>query len=173
MKMSYTTIMEIYPNEKVECGERVRNSWGSAPAIWDFLSHKYLHLPRHAYFCNIEKLWPLWKNKRIPKCYRAVLLFTFDKIYVRKENYRRIVADIRKFSNVHDKEVVNTINTWPSIADIIETSDAPAIGLWCTSVSNNPFSGKWNEEKDEYDPINWDELHEIYDVLDGLNNIKK
>jgi hypothetical protein len=44
----------------------------------------------------------------------------------------------------------------------------PGIGLYCTSVSEDPFQGKWNEEKEEYDPPDWDEVYDLCEEIDGL-----
>lgn len=49
--MSYTTIVKIWPNEKIEYGEELRNSWGSAPVIWEAIYDKYgKHYCRKEYF---------------------------------------------------------------------------------------------------------------------------
>ncbi len=40
--MSYTTVKAIWPGEKHEDLEELRNSHGSAPVIWGALSEKYL-----------------------------------------------------------------------------------------------------------------------------------
>jgi hypothetical protein len=167
--MSYTTIVHVFPNEKVECGEELRNSWGSAPYVWFYLGDKYvINFSMHK-DQSMKDLWKLWKIESVPFHQRAVLMMTFDRAYVSKENYERAANDIRLFLEDHNDP--NVVNHWPRIAEIFESNpDVPGIGLYCTSVSENPFSGSWNDEKEDYDPPNWDEVYEIYSELDGLGS---
>lgn len=167
--MSYTTIVHVFPGEKIECGEELENSWGSAPYVWDWLIKKYID-PRGSmmYGNSTNKLWKLWKRSDVPVHQRAVLMMTFDRAYVSKEHYTRAATDIRMFLRDYFNSAV--VNHWPRIAEIFEGNpDVPAIGFWCTSVSSNPFNGEFDEEKDEYLPPNWGNCYEIYDNLDNLD----
>lgn len=165
--MSHTTILHVYPNDKVECGEELSNSWGSAPYIWDFMIKKYIRPDGNImYSKDADALWKLWNREDIPACYRVVLMMTFDRVYVLKENYNRAANDIRDFLKDYDDKKI--VNHWHHIADVLESNpDVPAIGLWCTSVSDNPFHGEWDEDKEEYAPPNWEDCHEVYNMLDG------
>lgn len=167
--MSYTTIVYIYPNEKIECGEELRNSWGSAPVVWDSLSQKYLGKDPHRYMSeDMKSLWNLWKNTNIPVSHRAVLMMTFDKAYVGQENYKRAIADIKQFLKDFPQPS-DCVNHWPTIAHWMKMHpEIPGMGLWCTSVSENPFDGPWNEDKEEYDQPDWNDVYEIYQALDEI-----
>jgi hypothetical protein len=162
--MSYTTILHIFPGEKVECGEELRNSWGSAPYVWDFMGNKYIF--NFSIFRDqaMKDLWQLYKKAIVPAHQKAVLMMTFDKAYVAKENYAKAAKDIRLFLQDHNDTTV--VNHWHHIAEVFESNpDVPAIGFWHTSVSGNPFNGDWDEEKEEYLPPNWDDCYEIYTEL--------
>ncbi len=163
--MSYTTILHIFPGEKVECGEELRNSYGSAPYVWDIMCQKYLGLEPLRYMSSdLNKLWGLWKDKNVPIHQRSVLMMTFDKAYVAKENYAKAAKDIRQFLQDHNDKTV--VNHWHRIAEVFESNpDVPAIGFWHTSVSDNPFNGSWDEDKEDYLPPNWDDCYEIYTEL--------
>jgi len=167
--MSYTTIIHVFPGEKIECGDELRNSHGSAPVIWDLLCQKYLGIePMHWMSGNMERLWKLWKDTSIPVHHRALLMMTFDRAYVLKANYARAAADIRKFFTEFQYNP-EYVNHWPQISTLFESNpDVPAIGFWHTSVSDNPFHGSWNEDKEAYDSPDWDECYEIYSELDKL-----
>jgi len=57
---------------------------------------------------------------------------------------------------------------WPAIAQFLrDDPDYPAIGLWCTSVSDDPFEGEWNEEK-QASPFDWSTAFEVYSELESL-----
>lgn len=169
--MSYSTIKAIWPGEKHEDLEELRNSWGTAPHIWDTLAKAYLGVPH--WLEADDRLWNLWTDKTIPKHQRAVFMFTFDRAYVAKKDYERMAHDIRSF--LQDFSINSSyVNHWPHIADLFDSNpDIPAIGLYCTSVSDDPFCGDWNEEKEEYDPTNWDECFDLYAELDENDSIAK
>lgn len=166
--MSYTTIKAIWPGEKHEDLQELRNSHGSAPVIWDAMCQKYLGTEPFMYFSVTDKLWPLWKDMSIPEHQRAVLFMTYDQVYVSKKDYARAAADIRKFLQDFPQSS-ERVNHWPAIAALFESDpDIPAIGLHCTSVSEDPFQGPWNEETEEYDQPDWSACNDIYADLDGL-----
>lgn len=166
--MSYTTVKAIWPGEKHVDLQTLRNSHGSAPVIWDFFGQRYLGLKPHSWLSVTEKLWPLWKRQDIPEAYRAIFLLTFDRAYVIKKDYARMARDIRQFLQDHPGNP-EYVNHWPMLAEFFESDpDYPAIGLHVNSVLDDPFSGPWNEEKEEYDQIDWTTAYDFYAELDGL-----
>ena len=171
--MSYTTVYALWPGERHEELEDLRNAWGTAPVVWGKMSARYCGREEMAALSNIEKLWPLWKRLDIKKSHRAVLLMTYDDHYVGRENYTRAAADIRAFLadfSFHP----NRVNHWLRIAEIFETNpDCPAIGFQWTSVGDNPWSGEWNEEKEEYEQPDWACKCEMYAELDALDTAQE
>ena len=160
--MSYTTIKAIWPSEKHEDLEELRNSHGSAPVIWGALCERYLG-GRNDWLFNAKKLWPLYKNNEVPKCMRAVLMMTFDRAYVERKDYSQAAADIEEFMKIAPPPE-NHVNHWPHIAELFRSNpDIPAIGLYCTSVSEDPFQGAWNEETEEHEQPDWGRCWSIYD----------
>src|ERR1035441_3355425 len=119
--MSYTTIKGIWPGEKHEDLQELHNSWGSAPPVWDALCQQYLGWEPHRYLSKeMQPLWDLWQNLAVPKEYRAVLLFTFDRMYVAKKDYHRLAEDIRAYLKrfpIPEKSA----NHWPEIARFLDT----------------------------------------------------
>ena len=163
--MSETTVLKLKIGGSPEDLEDLRNSHGSAPVIWNEMCKKHLGSDDHGYYGVIEKLWPLYKDKAIPKHQRTVLAMTYDRAYVSKENYKQAAKDIRSFL-VDFPLNPDYVNHWPRIAEIFESEpDCEAIGLHCTSVSENPFYGDWNEEKEDYDVIDWETALDIYQEL--------
>ena len=168
--MSYTTVKAIWPGEKHEDLEELRNSHGSAPPIWNAMCKKYYGTNDHTYMFDgtLDKLWPRWKDLSIPEHQRAVLMMTYDRAYVAKKDYARAAADIKKFFQDFPANS-EYVNHWPKIQAIFESNpDIPGIGLYCTSVSEDPFQGEWNEEKEEYDQPDWSKVFSVYDELTAL-----
>lgn len=164
--MSYTTIVHIFLGNRIEYGPELSNSWGSAPVVWDAIGKKYIgHDFSFMYNDKVEKLWKLYSSQDIPIHQRVVLMMTFDRAYVLKKDYSRAARDIRLFLEDFPQDT-SVANHWPSIADYFESDpDVPAIGLWCTSVSENPFNGRWNDDRDEYEPPDWEKCFDIYECI--------
>lgn len=166
--MSYSQIMIISPGEKIEEGEELKNSHGTAPVIWNLLGQRYI-APDFSFFWEktIQKLWDLWKDPAIPLPYRAVLMFTFDRAYVSRKNFSRLAGDIDRFLTDFPEDP-RMVNHWPRIAEILRASEAPAIGLYCTSTGQNSFEDPAIEDEEGnrigYD---WSALFEIYAALEA------
>ncbi|HBY7665176.1 TPA: hypothetical protein QH938_002511 [Klebsiella pneumoniae subsp. pneumoniae] len=163
--MSYTTVIYVWPGEKSETAEELLNAWGSAPTIWDDMANRYLG---RSYWSCIDELWPLAKRQDIPYHHRAVLAMTYDRMYVLREHYPRAAESIRHY--LADFPVdEGKVNHWPFLAELFESNpDCPAIGLWCTSVCENPFRGEWNEDEEDYEQPDWSRYWSLFDWLDSM-----
>lgn len=162
--MSYTTVIAVWPGEKSGELKELRNAFGSAPVIWDYMANRYLG---HGWMFDNDKLWPLAKRLDIPFHLRAVLAMTYDNMIVLRANYARAAECIRQYLNEYPVDE-NRVNHWPAIAELFESNpDCPAIGLWCTSVCENPFAGEWNEEADKYDQPDWSKYWNVFEWLDA------
>lgn len=158
--MSRTTILAIWPNEKIEGLREFGNAWLSAPILWNFLTQKYLGKSFMSVPPESRDLWDLYKDERVPEHQQNVLKMTFDRWYVTKANYKRAASDVRAL--IADLTVAGEfIGHWPAIAEILESEpDCPAIGFWWTSVSENPFA-QYDEENDCL-VVDWESTCELY-----------
>jgi hypothetical protein len=159
--LSYTTIIDIVPGVRHYHRVQLRNSWGSAPAIWDNMAQRYLGAPEYSYFTVLKDLWNLWMREDIPKPHRAVHMFTFDRAYVKNEDFRRMALDIDAFLSTMPIKADN-VNHWPTIAEYLRKSRAKAVGLYCTSVSECDYCN--GGLKDAFD---------LYAELDALPDARK
>jgi|GEM_PF-921461 len=172
--MSYTTIKAIYPNDRTEDLTEMRNSHGSAPPVWEAMAGRYLGVteaysyPQKGWMQLGDELWNLWKRTDIPEAHRLVFMLTFDRAYVARKDYARMAAAIHTF--LHDfPPKPGCVNHWEVIAHLLESNpDIPGIGLYCTSVSEDPFAGVWNEEKEDYDPPDWSQIYDLCEQIDSL-----
>lgn len=169
--MSYTTVLNIDVGKGHTENTELRNSWQSAPRIWIALCTKYFN--NEHWMSLSSELWDLYKNKSVPEHHRAVLMMTFDKAYIAKENYHKAIKDINQFMADFNTNVWSSSH-WPKIVKILSETKSPAIGFHMTSVSENPFDGDWNDELEEYDPIDWSTAFEVYEelALTGDKNAK-
>lgn len=161
--MSYTMVKAIWPGERAENLERLANSHGTAPIVWSELSHRYLGSVV-AWQLNPEKVWSIYRRSDIPWCMRAVLMMTFDNVYILRRDYGRAAHDINNFLQIATTLSRSRVNHWPRLSELFSVNPhVPAIGLHCTSVSRDPWTGTWNEERDEYDPLDWSRYWSLYD----------
>lgn len=168
--MSYTTILELKQGRDPVMLTELMNSHGSAPVIWDEIGKRHLGWTQNWRLQDLEILWPLHKRKDIPFHHRAVLMMTFDNAYVKRKNFKRAAKDIRKFMQDFPKKE-GKVNHWPAIADLFDKyrkKECHAIGIWHTSVTENPFLGDYDDESEVYLPIDWKKLYEIYETLEAI-----
>ena len=170
--MSYTTIVNIKEDNTNESIIELKNSWGSATVIWSEFCKEYMGIDNKKTILSdsdYDRLWTKYKDSSIPIHHRAVLMMTYDGAYVDKKDFKRAESDIRKclFDLLYDYDKL-AVNHWPKIADVFKKDQGyHRIGLWCTSVCENPFNGEWNEELEEYEPIDNDSIFNLYEELDN------
>jgi hypothetical protein len=126
----------------------------------------------------------LYQHNDIPISLRAVLMMTFDRAYVLEKDHKRAAKDIRAFMEHYPNGVSEGKSYhWASIASFYEGKpncpafyegkpNCPAVGLWCTTVSRNPFASTWKETEDGTDeieiPFDWSTAFDIYYLLDSI-----
>lgn len=160
--MSTTTVKAVWPGEKAEDLEELRNSHGSAPVVWNEIAKRYLGFKDFEYSLRSSEVWPLYKRQDMPAHQRTVLMMTYDNALVMKTNYKQAAADIRAFLADFPQRP-GYANHWPRIAEIFDGEpDCPAIGFHMTSVSEDPFQGSWNDETEDYDQPDWTVYWDAY-----------
>lgn len=165
--MSYTTIKAVWPNEKAENHGTLQNAWGIAPLIWSAICERHLGEGNWLSDRVMNRLWPLWKDQKVPQHQRAVLAMTYDRVYIEKQHYARMAADIRAYL-VDFPQDDSRVNHLPTLAEFFESNpEYPAIGFHQTSVTEDPWRGPWNEEKEDHDPIDWEKTWSLYEHLDA------
>ncbi len=166
--MGYCEIIP-FKDGNPQTGIEFHNPWRGAARVWDALFERYLknpEIPYHSWLSSYSKdkgsdLWDLAKSERLQLFERACHAFTFDLAYVRRENFGRFVADLRAFDRQYPVDYPSHLSAW---AELLETLDAEAVGLYGTSVSRNPWY-EYDEEKDETTPRVLADGFEIYDWL--------
>lgn len=171
----------------------IHNSWRGAPVIWRYFEEKYLEpwFPdyiseeekakgidvfeqRHGYrpsrllrFSDnsLDEICELAYNPDIPEDERIVLITTFDKVLVRKEEIPCVIEAFRNFPEE---------TSLPEQADILEMayndSDIVAVGWIQTTVCCDMWCGGYDEDNDEEIPYNFNvnkEHHWVFDLLNG------
>lgn len=156
--MSCSTLYLLYKTKVVEVAE-YRNGWLSAPVVWDHLSETYLNRT-NGYFGSSERemeaLWALSGDLRVPRHWRIAHRMTFDNGAVPPERLVEAAGEIRKVGV--ELIQMNRGQHWTAIADSLEEIasgrlDHRLVGvvLNCTSVNDywrdkgkKPSVGAWD-----------------------------
>jgi hypothetical protein len=178
--MSYMALYGVWPREKTEEILKLGNSWGGLTFIWETMAGKYLGI--HKSYSHPDKgwmqlavefpspLWDLYKDPCIPEDFRLVFMWGFDRVYVAKKNYTRMAKAIRRFLVAFPPKSEN-VNHWDAIATFLENNpDVPGIGIYGTSCGDNLWIGNWNDEKEDYDPLDWEQVYECCELIDALED---
>lgn len=106
--MSYVTIFGFdEKGNSFEIGD-VQNSWLGSMAIWCEISRKYLK--KEFSIMNPRDVWNFFDNEKINYIDKVVLGSTFDKVIVKKENFKDLIECFRKFEgNTNLKEQADLI----------------------------------------------------------------
>jgi hypothetical protein len=141
--MSRSTLYQVFRTTTREVAE-YKNSWGSAPALWNLLGKEYLGQERAIIMQDARPLWRLASDPRVPTAIRMVHAFTFDLALCPIGRVAELAAACDKAYSYVKKRNPETVNHWQAIAGdlrvLAKKHDYRCIGagLGCTSV-NDPW----------------------------------
>lgn len=167
--MGYCQLL-TFRDGKLQDGIELRNPWRGVPYIWDSLFDRYLKSPDIPYDSWLmryqkdkgESLWNLAKRSELPLFERATHAFTFDLAYVRREHFYSLARDLREFSKRYPVDYPTHLPEWAKLLDGLE---AEAVGLYGTSVSENP----WNKYDDSMIATSLSDGFEVYEWIAGMD----
>ena len=143
--MSSTTVFAIlHDGTVVEAGD-AHNSHGTAPIIWRTLANKYGVRDPLGFTSLLgdpgkEPMWSLHETHPLDATERAVLVFSFDRAYVRSANIPKLCKALREFYRRHGTGFVDTMMR---VAEILETvatiPDVQGACFQITSMTDNPW----------------------------------
>ncbi len=156
--MSYSTIIHVVPGVRHRHADKLQNSWGSAPPVWNYLAKKYIS-PDYCWLSNTDNgaaVWELAADSRLLEWEKLVLKFTFDRAYVKRENFAKLAEYVGAFVTAAAIPE-NSANWWPTIRRILLTARVPGIALYCSSISEC----QWCRRKRDSEP--WSSFWEIFE----------
>lgn len=139
--MSYTTLYAVFKTKASEIVD-LRNSWGSGPAIWDYVALKCTGKKLSLISTDLKWFWKLWESEKIDDDVRACLLSTYDYAVVEVD---RLLDFEKSCQLVYQKIIAETAWTWNhfwsigiAAGKLAKKHDHRCIGMGigCTSVSD-------------------------------------
>ena len=150
--MSSTEVKFLSINNNVikEVGKvEIKNSHGTAPIIWNNLAQKFFGISRRDFIPNPEKVWPLFKDKKISQQIRATLGMTYNGCVIVKSDFEKAANDINLFLKEFPADGFYQ-NNWKKIQEIFESNpDCDAIGFHLNTMSENPFSAEASKKENK------------------------
>ena len=144
--MSYCEL-KIIKNNKVETHKEYRNSHGGAAFIWSAVYDRFAKDPNIEYdswLMNSDKLWPLWKDERLPRYMQLVLGSTYDRVIIKFENLVEMseyfIQFVQEFGM--NRKVCHLLEWAGELTKIASTETAESCQGVCfyqTSVSEDPW----------------------------------
>lgn len=157
--MSTSDLYRVYRTKATHIAE-YRNGHGTAPLVWGYLNVFYLGGSRYGWGIgrDLDPLWALSKDPRVPRSVRIAHAFTFDQAVCPMERITELADALDEAGKVCAYE--QHVNHWSAIAADLRAHKAKArqigIALSCTSVSDS-----WIDWKG--DPQGWSLFYALGD----------
>lgn len=163
--MSYTEMLGVPEKGEIQGVQVYRNSWGSAPAIWERLFQKYLSKGEkwENWMNDVDALWDLVGDSRLEEYEKICLLLTFERMIVKKEDFVKVAIALKIMAKEEKEQFPEKVNHLGTIADDLISDKMKnymgACFIW-TSVTGDV----WDQPHKESD------YNEDGDLLDEENH---
>lgn len=142
--MSRTTVLGVSPDHRPTRLIDFANAWGWSPSIWG-------RLTRHL---GLGERWDsaldqLWRLDGLPEWADVALCLTYDTGVIPYWDYEWAADGLDEFDRRLPEED-GRADHLPAVAALLRSlPEAPFVGVWGTSVTDNPFD-PWDEDLDDY-----------------------
>ena len=153
--MSYTELYQVLLDGDIVFYSEYHNSWRGAFFVWNCMSKKYLG--RDAGFEELQQVWDLHENEKIPLELRIVLASTFDNVMVKRRNIPFLINSIHVFSTFFGSDN-NVARQIPNLENLYLDDDTFAVCWNQTSTCFSPWIIRTPEGNRKYNVFR-DEKH--------------
>lgn len=145
--MSYTTVLGIMHRQRPVGLVEMHNAFGWAWNIWDRLLTYHGH--DHLKPFDSEYLAGLSRNiEELPEWQQTPLVLTFDTGIIPFQAYAQAANELEEFEQRQPAKE-GYANHVPAVIELLRSGpEVPWLGVWGTSVGDNPFD-PWDEENEQ------------------------
>jgi hypothetical protein len=171
--MSYSALIAFGEDGLARVDSEYGNGWGSAPVVWNAIERKYhrlfwpddsiLNPPLRGMREELEGLctWASDHHDKMRWWEWVALQWTYDNALTAGCNLLSVAEALDRFEDAHHAgEGVCHLGKMAARMRALHAANARAVGLWSTSVSNDP----WTEREEE------DESPVPYNLLTGTRH---
>ncbi len=157
--MSCTEIYMFNKEGNAELYDDVYNAWRGAMAIWTILNQKYLHKRFNLSMEFIERVWKLADDPNTSIADKIVLLTTFDRYVIKKEDIPTVIECFR-----HDDYEDTSLSEQAEILQsLYDNDDCIAVGWNQNDINCNNW-GTYHKGK-PYNIFKGKEHHYVFDEI--------
>ncbi len=133
-------MMVIREDGAIDNLAQFNNAFGFAPFVWSPICKKYLGNEYEWGTGNINRLWPLAKDPRLPLHWRVALACTYDLAIISAATAKEVAGHLRQFSAETDPSN-ERINHLAEIANLLGKLPENCVGACFhgTSVGDDPW----------------------------------
>lgn len=167
--MSESVIYGIKEGQKTQWLTSFKNGRGLSLMVWAAYFKQYLSLDyfeRMLEDSDYDKLWPLYKDSRLPHHHKTVLLATYDYTVIPVEMLPSFVADLEAWDADMSGFIDGYVNHVPDLAVYLKSKDLSQfdfIGIQVNSGVDNQYDINWNPRGRK--GVKPGELKNIYDLM--------
>ncbi len=170
--MSSLDVYGFYRDGDAFSYESAKNSWGGGWAIWEILTKKYNCKDGGFGESKFKDLWDQCTAGKLNDEDTVTCLFTFDRVWVKKENAAQLAENLTVFARAHNTPHYTLRSTSGILKDASKDDNIIGVAFNMSSVSEC-FWYRWSDEADEEAPYNvltGEDHWELFEELDVIRS---
>lgn len=129
--MSYTILFIVPESGPIQAYREFQNSHLWARPCWEYLAMKYLRMDAVEVLMHSDRVWPLFKEGRLPEYERIALGSTYDWVMVRREELPRLHDAFTQFADALQ------VKSTPALA--------PGMAIFLPDFTGGDDNPRWHE----------------------------
>ena len=146
------------------------NSHGWGTVIWKPYFKHYLDIDASKTYLTEEmydRLWPLYKDKRLPEHHKTVLCASYDYTVIPVERVYDFCKDLDMWQEDFGKDIEGYVNHIPETSAFLKEAKLKKfdfIGIQTTNIVESHYDINWNPNGRRR--VSPEQIRSIYDIIE-------
>lgn len=168
--MSESIIYGIKKGKKSIALKDLPNSHGWGTVIWKPYFKHYLGIDTSKTYPTDEmydRLWPLYKDSRLPEHHKTVLCASYDHTVIPVEKVYDFSKDLDMWQKDFGKDIEGYVNHIPETSAFLKEAKLKKfdfIGIQTTNIVENHYDINWNPNGRRR--VSPEQIRSIYDIIE-------
>lgn len=168
--MSESIIYGIKKGKKSIALKDLLNSHGWGTVIWKPYFKHYLDIDASKTYLTEEmydRLWPLYKDKRLPEHHKTVLCASYDYTVIPVERVYDFCKDLDMWQEDFGKDIEGYVNHIPETSAFLKEAKLKKfdfIGIQTTNIVESHYDINWNPNGRRR--VSPEQIRSIYDIIE-------